>query len=306
MKIEFEYQIEITPLSHLAVGLVLFLDFNGTLFDIFVQADAGRDTRVGADDIRGRYCGAAQQIGRDARLQRRVGSYLNWIGQSEHYFSIIIQSYRDTYDFLHWDYCSSRWACCCCVRGNWTSNRVYRRKAAHNLDTISSNWSLRFTGTKVNQSMRVRKLMICFYKETENRRTKAQDSITKGVSFCLAALATLSWRAKCKSRALLLTMIDKLQRILLFSVKASESKSGRVICASTSSFFSSFSPASNVICYFFQLGDCSKMTQIPKTSAYPGDFNESIRRKVWVWVWTLFYYLWVCRASALVLKCRHN
>lgn len=38
-------------------------------------------------------------------------------------------------------------------------------------------------------------------------------------------------------------------------------------------------PASNVICYAFQLGDCSKMTQIPKTSAYPDDFNESIRPK---------------------------
>lgn len=92
-----------------------------------------------------------------------------------------IENYCGTYDFLHWDYYLWRWACCCCVRGNWTSSRVYRRRAARNLDTISSNWSLRFAGTKVNQSMRVRKLMICFYKETTNRRTKAEDSITKGV-----------------------------------------------------------------------------------------------------------------------------
>lgn len=56
------------------MGLVLFLHLDGTLVDVFVQADAGRDARVGADDIRGRYRGAAQQIGRDARLQRRVGS----------------------------------------------------------------------------------------------------------------------------------------------------------------------------------------------------------------------------------------
>lgn len=77
MEFKIENFIDITPLSHLAVCLILFLDFNGTLFDIFVQADAGCDARIGADDIRGRYCGAAQQIGGDARLQRRVGSYLN-------------------------------------------------------------------------------------------------------------------------------------------------------------------------------------------------------------------------------------
>lgn len=74
MGIKIEHIGGVANLSHLAVALVLFLHLDGTLVDVFVQADAGRDARVGADDIRGRYRGAAQQIGRDARLQRRVGS----------------------------------------------------------------------------------------------------------------------------------------------------------------------------------------------------------------------------------------
>lgn len=166
--------------------LILFLDFNGTLFDIFVQADAGRDARVGADDIRGRYCGAAQQIGRDARLQRRVGSYLNWNGQSEYYFSIY---YIELSRHLRLPALGlllvALGVLLLCPRELDVESGISSEGSSQPWHDFFELESAFFTGTKVNQSMRVRKLMICFYKETTKRRTKAEDSITKGVSPCL-------------------------------------------------------------------------------------------------------------------------
>lgn len=56
--------------THLAVTVVFFLNLDGTFIDVLVQANAGRDAGVGADDVRSGDGAAAQQIGRNACFQR--------------------------------------------------------------------------------------------------------------------------------------------------------------------------------------------------------------------------------------------